>query len=329
MIIQILLLIAITVQIIAMVYALKLVRATKYNSIWILFIIGFAGLSIERVIQMLIFAGQPVPRLFMADIGVVVSICLSIGVMYTHKLFKYIDRLNYQRQLWNRRMLTATLRAEERARSNFSKELHDGLGPLLSSAKMSLSVLQRNLHNEAEAELLANTTYVIDEAIRSIREISNNLSPHVLQDFGLARGVQHFIDRTAAMHEPRIAFRTNLRDERFEKDVEVILYRVICELINNSLKHAACQHIDLDLRLEGPCLKLDYKDDGRGFNPLTTIDCGMGLSNISSRVGSLGGESEIRSAVGRGMSASVTIRLQQEIAAPRRKTKHRNRKNQK
>ena len=81
MFIQILTLIAILVQTVATVYALKLVRATKYNSIWILFIIGFSALSVERIIQLLIFAGHPMPRLFMADVGFVVSICLSIGVM--------------------------------------------------------------------------------------------------------------------------------------------------------------------------------------------------------------------------------------------------------
>ena len=73
--------------------------------------------------------------------GLVISISMSIGVMYAHKLFKYIARLNRQRQLLNKRILTAVLRTEEKSRSQFSKELHDGLGPLLSSAKMSLDPL--------------------------------------------------------------------------------------------------------------------------------------------------------------------------------------------
>ena len=201
MLLKILLVIAVIVQTIATVYALKLVRATKYNSVWILFIIGFSLLSVERIVQLFVFSGHAVPRYCFADLGVVISICLSIGVMYAHKLFKYIDRLNYQRQLWNRRILTAVLRTEEKARSSFSKELHDGLGPLLSSAKMSLSALARDEQDAARRELLGNTSYVIDEAIRSLREISNNLSPHVLNDFGLARGVRNFIDKSR--HAPR------------------------------------------------------------------------------------------------------------------------------
>ena len=90
MLIKILLVIAILIQTVATAYALKLVRATKYNSVWILFIVGFSLLSVERFVQLLMASGQYVPRWWFAYLGIVISICLSIGVMYAHKLFKYI-----------------------------------------------------------------------------------------------------------------------------------------------------------------------------------------------------------------------------------------------
>ena len=322
MLIKILLIISIVVQTLATVYALRLVRATKYNSVWILFIVGFSLLSVERLIQFMVANGQYVPRWWFAYLGIIVSVCLSIGVMYAHKLFKYIDRLNRQRSLLNKRILTAVLRTEEKARSRFSKELHDGLGPLLSSAKMSLTALAREEHDAEQREIITNTTYVIDEAIRSLREISNNLSPHVLNDFGLARGVQNFIDKSAAMHDVKIRFTTNLRSERFDTDIEVILYRVICELINNSLKHAACTSINLSLSQSGTSLALDYSDNGRGFNPQAMMDCGMGLSNISSRINSLGGTFEITSSKGKGMRAAIRVSTQEE-AQPQQKRRRR------
>ena len=323
MLIKILLVISIIVQTLATAYALRLVRATKYNSVWILFIVGFSLLSVERFVQLLMAGGHYVPRWWFGYLGIVVSVCLSIGVMYAHKLFKYIDRLNRQRQLLNKRILTAVLRTEEKARSRFSKELHDGLGPLLSSARMSLSALSREERSADQREIIDNTTYVIDEAIRSLREISNNLSPHVLNDFGLARGVQNFIDKSAAMHDAKIRFTTNLRTERYDTDIEVILYRVICELINNSLKHAACTSINLSLSQNGSELALDYPDDGRGFNPQAMMDCGMGLSNISSRINSLGGTFGISSAKGKGMRAAIRVNTQQEPALPKRKRRNR------
>ena len=170
---------------------------------------GLFAAVVERLIQLLLVSGfEIIPRWWFGYLGIVISVCLSIGVMYAHKLFKYINRLNRQRSLLNKRILTAVLRTEEKARSRFSKELHDGLGPLLSSAKMSLTALAREEHDAEQREIIDNTTYVIDEAIRSLREISNNLSPQVLNDFGLARGIQNFISRSAALHSVRIRFTT-------------------------------------------------------------------------------------------------------------------------
>ena len=328
MLITILLILSIVVQTLSTAYALRLVRATKYNSVWILFIVGFSLLTIERLVQLLMDLGvEVVPRWWFGYLGVTVSICLSIGVMYAHKLFRYIDRLNHQRTLLNKRILTAVLRTEEKARSRFSKELHDGLGPLLSSAKMSLTALSREERNAEQREIIDNTTYVIEEAIRSLREISNNLSPHVLNDFGLARGVQNFIDKSVAMHDVKIRFTTNLRSERYDTDVEVILYRVICELINNSLKHSGCTAINLSLSQNGPELTLDYSDNGRGFNPQAMMDCGMGLSNISSRINSLGGSCSITSSKGKGMQAAIRVNTQDDPAVPaRRGSRRKNRR---
>ena len=321
MVVTVLLILAILIQIIAAIYAWRLVRTTKYNSVWILFIVGFTLLTVERLGQIYALEGGNFPRWSFAWVGIVVSVCLSIGVMYAHKLFKYIDRLNRQRVLLNKRPLTAILRTEEQSRSRFSKDLHDGLGPLLSSAKLSLTALQRQPHSEEEQEIINNTSYVIEEAIRSLREISNNLSPHVLNDFGLVRGVQNFIEKSAAIHQAQIRFTTNLHAERFDTDVEVILYRVICELVNNSLKHARCKSISLSLSQSGNTLAVDYSDDGQGFTPEAVMDCGMGLSNISSRIHSLGGTFTIDSSKGKGMRATIRVQIQAEELAPHKKVK--------
>ena len=90
---------------------------------------------------------------------------------------------------------------------------------------------------------------------------------------------------------------------------------MICELINNSLKHAACRTISLSLAQQGGELTLDYSDDGRGFNPQAMMDCGMGLSNIASRINSLGGTFDIASTKGKGMRASIRVGAGEESAA--------------
>ncbi len=309
MMIQVLLYLALIVQCVAMFYAVRLVRVAKYNAVGILFIIGFVVLAGERVLQLWISYGNPEPLINLEWFDIVVSICMSVGIVLLDKLLIYIDRLNRHRQLLDKRILTAVLRTEERTRSNFAKELHDGLGPLLSSAKISLSALSKSEMDDSHREIYNNTLYVVEEALRSLREISNNLSPHVLSDFGLARGIQNFIDRSSSLHKVKISFATNLRSERYDTDIEVIMYRVVCELVTNSLKHSGCSEIRLSLSVSGDVLELQYSDNGRGFNPQAMMDCGMGLSNIYSRINSLNGELDISSSKGRGMRASVKVNV--------------------
>ncbi len=309
LVLKVLLVLAIIFQLLASTYAVRLVKTTRYNSIWILFIVGFYILSGERILQFIWLSTDTFPMEVAIWFGVVVSIALSIAVMYAHKLFQYISRMDRHRQLINKRILTAALRAEEKSRLHFSKELHDGLGPLLSSAKMSLSAIPRDKLDAKQRLLVDNTALVINEAIRSVREISNNMSPHILMNFGLNRGVRNFIDKCPSLPEVNIDFRTNIGDERFDADTELILYRVICELINNSLKHSDCKNIVLRLFWDYSAIEISYTDDGKGFDVESLRDCGMGLSNMESRIHSLGGDIDIVSGAGEGMSANITVKL--------------------
>ena len=298
-------------QTLATIAAIRLVRLTKYNSIWILLIIGMAAMSVTRYGQYVqTFVDDSTakaPNELYIWLDAVASLCIAVGVLYAHKLFTYIGHLDHQRKLTNKRILTAVLRTEEKFRSRYSRELHDGMGPLLSSAKMSMSVLAKRAEDEENRELIASTSAVIDEAIRSLREISNNLSPQVLNDFGLVRGITNFINKNPQLRTIEMRFDTNLRKERFDHDIEVILYRVICELINNSLKHSGCTKIELDLQLVYDRIYLTYSDNGRGFDTQAVADYGMGMSNLTSRIHSLGGTIEITSQPNKGMAASIVV----------------------
>ncbi|MBQ2423639.1 MAG: sensor histidine kinase [Alistipes sp.] len=306
---KIVVILALMLQFVAIVYALRLVRRTKYSAIWILCVIGFVLIGVERYFEVIGIENDQVGLYISIVLGVVVSICISVAVLFAHRLVNYLDRVDRQRAMFNRRIMTEVLRAEERSKQHFSKELHDGMGPLLSSAKMSLSALSQDGLSEQQRELLSNTIYILDQALRSVREISNNLSPQVLVDFGLSQAVENFTSRLSVMHGVVIRFNTTLTTERFDGDVEVIVYRVICELINNSLKHSGCTDIVLDLEYQDNTLTLNYADNGRGFDPETVTDCGMGLSNISSRISSLGGTFTINSAKGMGFKATAQVQV--------------------
>ena len=299
--------VCIVLQIGAMVLALLLVNQTKYRALWWCCIVGLAMLTAERVLQLFEWDGIHISNLTFAWVGTIVSVSFSVSVVCAHMLVRHVDRVTNHRRMLENRLMTAVLKTEERSRALFSRELHDGLGPLLSSAKMSISALQRADLSDKDRRLLKDTSAVIDEAIRSLREISNNLSPHILNNFGLVRGVKNFIDRVVSLHDIRIDLRTTLRDERFDSNVEVILYRVVCELINNSLKHSGATIILLSLEVRDERIYVEYCDNGRGFSPVDVEHKGMGLSNIRSRISSLGGKFMLTSASGRGMSATIAV----------------------
>lgn len=312
--VQVLLIVSIVIQTVATVVALFLVNKTRYSAMWICCIIGLVALTVQNIMRLIPSSILYVTDLADSWVGIGVSLSFSIAVMLSYYLIRHVDIVTQQRRMLENRLMTAVLRTEERSRASFSRELHDGLGPLLSSAKMSLSAMSKAELRENDRQILQNTSTLIDEAIRSLREISNNLSPHILNNFGLARGIKHFIDRLATMHPTKISFRTRLRDERFDSNIEVILYRVVCELINNSLKHSQCTEIALSLDLEDEHLVLRYADNGCGFVVSEVMEKGMGLSNINSRISSLRGTFRLESEPNKGTKAYASVSVDSALA---------------
>ena len=132
----------------------------------------------------------------------------------------------------------------------------------------------------------------------------------MLNTFGLAKAVQNFINKINAVHAIEIDFQTNLTDERFETSTEVVLYRVLCELINNTIKHAEASRIDIKLMRMPETITIAYEDDGIGFvteEILNSETSGMGYSNMHSRIHSLKGKIEIYSDKNQGTKAYITV----------------------
>lgn len=315
MVLEILLILSIVLQIIAAAIAISLMKMTKYNLSWVLFTVALTAMAFLRLGEYLQLVGGKEINLsphFFVWTATITSLCLAVGVFLVKKIFNHLYRENHRRKINEKRLLHTIIRTEEKERMRFSKDLHDGLGPLLSSAKMSLSALEKTEQTAENMAFIDNTKVVIEEAIHSLREISNNLSPHVLNDFGLGRGVKNFINKSTVASKINVKYTTNLDSERFDIDVEVILYRVICELINNSLKHSQCTEIRLDINHVNNIISIFYSDNGRGFSTSALLDVGMGLSNISSRIKSLKGSVDLVSEPEKGMSATISVDLKKQ-----------------
>ena len=316
MILKILFVIAIILQFFAVAVALKLTRVTKYNFSWMLLTLGFILMAIMRLVEFLPYVTPIKPQDYREIFvwgGVITSLAFAIGVFMIQKIFKYMKRVEDSRRLTEKMFLNTIIQTEEKERKRFAKDLHDGLGPLLSSVKMSVSSLAQMKHDDATREIVENTEFVINEAIKSLKEISDNLSPHILNNFGLIRALNNFTNKINITKTIRINLVSDLKDERFDSNVEVVLYRVVCELINNTVKHARAKKIDISLMKEEQDLNIVYKDDGKGFDVTKIIEQpgngGMGFSNIYSRINSIKGEINIESGQKKGTLVTIKVRM--------------------
>jgi len=217
------------------------------------------------------------------------------------------------RQETERNVLNAVIEAEENERKRFATDLHDSIGPLLSSINLYLSALSKANPNEKSKKIIIASREIVNETLINIKEISNNLSPHILNDFGLDNAIQSFIQKLNLSDDINITLETKNLEGRLNQQIEVVMYRVVSELINNTIKHANANNIQIHITRENNSLNLVYIDDGIGFDPdkiSNKKELGMGLHNILSRIKSLNGISNIQSNpdIG-GMMAIVNINL--------------------
>jgi signal transduction histidine kinase len=313
MLLQFALVLAMLLQVFAAGISIKLTRVTKYNVSWMLISAGFIIMAIRCLVEFLPtisdFAQQTFRELFVW-LGVAVSFFFAVGVFLIQKIFKYMKKVEQEKRDMEKNLLNAIIQAEETERKRFAKDLHDGLGPILSTVKLSLSSLSRIEKEDQMKKILRNSDMAIDEAIKSIREISNNLSPHILNNFGLTKAIRNFINKINYSETFQIKFVSNLSDDRFESNTEVVLYRVLCELINNTIKHAEASLISISLEKTDGMILCCYKDNGKGYdiNKLTNNQLsGMGNSNMITRINSLNGRFDLTSEYGKGIKAEITV----------------------
>lgn len=307
------LIISIVLQIVATIVVISLIKVTRFNVSWILLSIGFIFMAVRRLIEFLPFMDVELSRFVISInnwLGILISVLIVVGVFYIKKIFKELQKAEEARLIMEKRVLNAVINTEESERKRFAKDLHDGLGPLLSSVKMSFSAVTVSAEKKDQKAILESAKQAINEAISSLKEISNNLSPHILDNFGLASAIRSFTNKIDQTGKIKIEFRSNIHEKRYPGNTEVILYRAICELITNTLKHAKAKKILISLDEEDSKLKVLYQDDGKGFDynqVLLNETGGMGLPNIRSRINSINGNFAVDSLPGEGVVVTMAV----------------------
>jgi len=307
------LIISIVLQILAASIALRFMKLTKYRLSWILLSLSFVFMAVRKIIQLFeYFRGTPSYTWQMIDnwTDVLISCLIIVGVILIRELFSSLKRADIDRLRAEKRVINAIINTEENERKRFAKDLHDGLGPLMSTVKMSLSALGERITDNTGTVILNNTNHLVNEAINTLKDISNNLSPHVLSNFGLSSALSAFTAKINQTKAIEIDFKSNMESLRLETEKEVVVYRAACELINNSIRHSGASRIEIDLNKHEKFITLQFYDNGRGFDTssLGSEDTkGMGLSNIETRVKSVDGVFILESTPGKGTSALIKI----------------------
>ncbi len=307
------LIISIVLQILAASIAMGFMKLTKYRVSWILLSLSFVFMAVMKIIQLFEYLNGPPSytwQMINEWVGVGVSVMIIGGVILMRELFYSLKRAEIDRQRAEKRVLNAIINTEENERKRFAKDIHDGLGPILSTVKMSLSALNNRIKDPSGVEILNNTNHLVYEAIATIKDISNNLSPHVLTNFGLSSAIGAFTTKINQTKAIEIDFKSNMEDIRLETEKEVVIYRAVCELINNSLLHSGASRIEIELNKHQKFITLHLSDNGRGFDTsaLRKEDTkGMGLSNIETRVRTVEGVFVLESNPGKGTNALIKM----------------------
>ena len=202
--------------------------------------------------------------------------------------------------------LTALLEGQEQERGRLARDLHDGLGGLLSGTKLQLSSLDSHQSENIEEGISKSITQ-IDDAVEELRRVAHNLMPDLLMKYGLEAAIREFATRmsnsTLDIHTEFINYSNSVSEEK-----QLIIYRIIQELVNNAVKHADTSEIIIQISEEENVLHLTVEDNGRGFDPAgLNVRKTAGFHNIESRVQFLKGTMNITSELNIGTSIELQI----------------------
>ena len=203
----------------------------------------------------------------------------------------------------------AVIDAEEKERKRIAADLHDGIGQMMSAAKMNLSVFESELPftNEQQKHTFENVISMVDECCREIRSVSHQMMPNALLKSGLASAVKAFIDKIDN-RIIQVSLHTEGLNDRIDSNTETVLYRVIQECVNNVIRHSGASTMDISLIKDTDGISVTIEDNGKGFiysgNGETA---GIGLKNILSRINYLKGTVDFDTAPGKGTLVAIHI----------------------
>jgi two-component system, NarL family, sensor kinase len=236
------------------------------------------------------------------------SILLGYSFYKRYKL-KQEKRLQNEVMIQQNLATQSILKAEENERQRIARELHDGVGQVMSAAKMNLSAFEDELVFKDNNQKLAfeKVINLIDEGCKEVRSVSHQMMPNALLKSGLASAIKEFIDKIDN-NIIKVSLHSEGLQERLDDNTELVLYRIIQECVNNVIKHSGANKLDISLIKDADGVSATIEDNGKGFNlnDRAKFD-GIGLKNIKSRIEFLKGTVDFDSSEGNGTLVAVHV----------------------
>ena len=205
------------------------------------------------------------------------------------------------------RTLEQLVTVQDNERKRIAGELHDSIGPMLAAIKINfLRVAKNRLRNDASDMLVAKTEDIIDSSMMEIRDMSHQLMPKGLSSEGLVVSLSKYFENLREVYNIPVQFNHNITAS-LHKDVQLNVYRIMCELVLNAVKHGDASQISVSIETPDGAIVSMVEDNGRGFDPLQINDSSLGLKSIQSRVDYLKGTMQIESAAGKGAIIKIMI----------------------
>jgi signal transduction histidine kinase len=235
---------------------------------------------------------------------------------HRHQLSKQQHQLHRQqiRELEMDKQLIAVdsmLKGQEDERSRLAKDLHDGLGGLLSGVKFSLSNMKENLFlNPDSMVVFERSLDMLDTSIKELRRVAHNMMPEMLTKFGLDEALKEYCNNVNATKLLTVKYQSLGMGARQEKATEIIVYRIVQELVTNILKHASASEAFIQVIRDNDRLNIVVDDNGRGFD-ISALEKsgGAGWTNIRSRVEYLKGQMDLHSEPGKGTLVNIEFKV--------------------
>ena len=254
--------------------------------------------------------------IYFLSAGVIAMLIISLLIYRNYRNRQKLQQAKIE-ELETEKQLTATeavLKGEEQERTRLAKDLHDGLGGMLSGIKFSLSNMKENLiMTPGNAQAFERSIDMLDSSIREMRRVAHSMMPEVLMKYGLDTAVKEYCNEIGRSGVLRINYQSvGMTGVNPEQITAVTVYRIVQELVNNSIKHAAAKNVLVQLHFspKEKQLAITVEDDGKGFDTtLLKQSTGIGWSNIQNRVEFLKGKLDVNSSIGKGTSVLIEINV--------------------